>query len=159
MSTLDFYDITKPRPNWKKWTEDLSNIQKKYISKLRKSYELLEDETGIKVIEVILPKSPGGVYWMDYPLDYAQSLYPNLYLNSLKTTGKAYMLVIFKIDEYKHLSFEGLRSSIQVQHFGIKKKYKKRFEDYMLDFTNKASMNDPKLTWGPKDTDLIYFYL
>lgn len=132
----------------------MTEVQRKYVHKIRNSYKYIEFHTGIKVIEVILPKSPQGVWWMDYPLHYAESLYPNLEFD-----GKAYMMVIFKIDEYHHLSFQGLRSSIQVQHFGIKRKFKQTFEQYMLDLTNKATNNDPKLAWGLRNNDFIYFYL
>ena len=97
-------------------------MQKQYIDKIRSSYHDLEYETGIKVIEVILPKSPRGVYWMDYPLDYALSLYP-----TLETDGKAYMMVIFAIDENKHLFFQGPQNFINVKHKGIKNRYKKQF--------------------------------
>jgi len=153
-SVLSLFDIHKPRANWKKWMEDLTPEQKRYIEKIRKSYADMEYETGIKVIEVILPKSPQGLYWMDYPLEYARSLYPNL-----GTNGKAYAMVIFKIDEHKHIEFQGLRSSVVVQHTGIKQRYKKNFEHYIKEVTNRASMSDPKLTWGLRDSDLIYFYL
>jgi len=154
VSELDLYDIRKPRSDWKKWTEDLSPIKKKYVQKIRNSLKYLEYETGIKVIEVVLPKNPQGLWWMDYPLSYAKSLYPNM-----ETNGKAYMIVIYKLDEHKHLFLDGLRSSIKVQHWGIKRRFKKNFEEYMLDFTNSASINDPKLYWGPKNSDLIYFYM
>ena len=73
VKTTDLYDLPKMKKNnWNKWLENLTSDQKKYIDKVRNSYKSIEKETGIIVIEVILPVSNGGYYFIDYIWDYAK---------------------------------------------------------------------------------------
>ena len=153
ISAVDLYDIPKiKKNNWKKWLENLTSDQKKYIDKVRNSYKSIEKETGIIVIEVILPLSEGGVYWVDYPSDYARQFYPDMY-----DDDKAYAMIIFKIDENLHLEFsESKKNLIGIQHKGILRAYKKKLFEYIEKFNKEKN---GKMIWNGSQNRVIDFYL
>jgi hypothetical protein len=80
---VELYNFSKSKKNnWSKWLENLTHIQKKYIKTIRDSYKSIEEETGIIIIEVILPISENGVYFIDYVWDYARDIYRNKKLDN-----------------------------------------------------------------------------
>lgn len=146
----DFYDIPKIKNNnWDKWTETLTISQKKLVNKIRKSYKDLHKSTGIIPIEVILPISPNGIYWIDYPWDYARELYPNMFFESIP-----YIIIVFKIDENLHIKLIGETHAILAQHINIKHKYKEQFFKYMKKFNSTPYGN---IIWNGKEIDEIEF--
>ena len=103
------YNIPKIKPsNWTKWLDHLNSTQQKSVNKIRNSYESIEKETGIIVIEVILPLSLNNIYWTDYAWDHAKSLYPDLLLDD-----NAYMMIVYKINQNLELV-----PDIRAQHKG-----------------------------------------
>jgi hypothetical protein len=141
------YNIPKIKMNnWTKWIDKLKPAQQKGVNKIRKSYDLLYKETGIIVIEVILPISFNYIYWTDYVTDYAKSLYPDLY-----SDNNAYIMIVYKINEKLQLV-----NDIRAQHKGILRNYKKSFLEYIEQF-NKTPYS--KCNWNGKTESEIFFSL
>jgi hypothetical protein len=153
VSITDSYNIPKiKKNNWTKWLENLNSKQKKYIDKVRNSYKSIEKETGIIVIEVILPLSENGLYYVDYPWDYAKQLYPDI-----NDDDNAYMMIIFKIDENLHLDIsESNDNKIVVQHKGILRTYKKNLLEYIENFNEEKN---GKMSWNGRQNKAIEYYL
>jgi len=151
IKVTDFYDIPKiKKKNWKKWEENLSSDQKKFIDKVRNSYKSIEKETGIIVIEVILPLSNGGLYFIDYVWDYTNELYPDMF-----DGDKAYAMVVFKLTGDMHLLLDS-QNIITVQHTGILRNYKKNLLEYMDKFNKEKN---GKIKWKGNQNKVIEFYL
>ena len=121
--------------------ENLTSNQQKSVNKIRDSYDNIQKETGIIVIEVILPLSFSNIYWIDYVWKYTKSLYPDMMLDD-----KAYMMIVYKINENLELD-----KDICAQHKGILRTYKKKFLEYIKKFNN--------CTWSGKTNDKICFDL
>ncbi len=148
ISLIKLYDIPKIKPNnWTIWLENLNLLQQKSVNKIRNSYKSIEKETGIIVIEIILPKSNSGLYWSDYSWDYAKLLYPDMITDNL-----AYLMIVYKINEDLHLP----NLNICAQHKGIVRTYKKKFIEYIEKF-NKEPYS--KCKWNGSTTKEICFNL
>jgi len=112
----------------------------------------IEKETGIIVIEVILPLSNGGIYWIDYPWDYTKQFYPDML-----SDGKAYAMIVFKIDKNVHLELlESNKNIIKVQYYGILGTYKKKLLEYIEKFNKEEN---GKMDWNGSQNRNILFYL
>ena len=147
LTALDFYDIAKiKKNNWKKWCENLTLHQTNFINKVRNSYKSIEKETGIFVIEVILPISQSGMYFIDYTWDYAKELYPTIHEDD-----KPYMIVIYKLTKDLHLYLD-----ITVQHKGILGIYKKKLLEYKDKFNKEVN---GKMIWNGDQKKIIFFNL
>jgi len=143
-NVLDLYDIPKiKKNNWSKWLKNVKPNNKKCINKIRKSYKSIKKETGINVIEVILPLSDSGYYWTDYVWDYAKSLYPTMLDDNL-----AYIMIVYKLNN--DLEISGLFT----QHKGIVSEYKKKLYKYIEEFNKKPYC---KCKWNGKiDSQIIF---
>jgi len=141
---LEFYDIPKiKKNNWSKWLKNVKPNNKKCINKIRKSYKSIKKETGINVIEVILPLSNSGYYWTDYVWDYAKSLYP-----TMLDDDSAYIIIVYKLNN--DLEISGLFT----QHKGIVREYKKKLFKYIEEFNKKPYC---KCKWNGKiDSQIIF---
>jgi len=151
VKTTDFYDLPKMKKNnWNKWLENLTSDQKKYVDKVRNSYKSIEKETDIIVIEVILPVSNGGYYFIDYIWDYAKELHP-----SILDDDKAYLMVTFKLTQDMHLFLDS-KNHITVQHKGVLNTYKKNLLEYIEKFNKEKN---GKIKWNKTQLKAIEFYL
>lgn len=151
VKTTDLYDLPKiKKNNWAKWLENLTSDQKKYVDKVRNSYKSIEKETGIIVIEVILPVSNGGYYFIDYIWDYAKELYP-----TILDDDKAYLMVTFKLTQDMHLFLDS-KNHITSQHKGILRTYKKNLLEYIEKFNKEKN---GKIKWGGSQLRGVEFYL
>jgi hypothetical protein len=145
INLLDMYNIPKIKSNdWNKWMKNWKPNQIKGVNKIRESYDSIQKETGIIVIEVILPISYNHIYWIDYVTDYSKSLYPDLF-----NDNNAYMMIVYKLNERLELV-----NSIHGQHKGILRNYKKSLLEY-IDKFNKTPYC--KCTWTGKTQDVIIF--
>jgi hypothetical protein len=138
---FSFYDLPKIKQNnWIKWLELLNTKQKDFVNKIRNSYTMLQD-IDITPIEVILPLSESNMYWIDYPWDYAENMYPDMLED-----GKTYLIFIYKLDADLHVI------EIFVQHV-INRKDKEKF----IEFSKKYFGS--KMIWSGKNKDSIRFII
>ena len=73
----------------------MTDKQKESVNTIRNSYKLLKN---IIPIEVIVPLSLSGVYWLDYPWNYAKTIHQDIF------DGKrTFILFIYKLDIDLHL--------------------------------------------------------
>ena len=148
ISVLDMYDVPKLKTDWAKWMSLLAPKQVRMIEKLRASYDDIKAH-GITPVEVILPLSYGGIYWMDYPWDYAKSLYPNM-----NDGDDAYVLIIFKINRDLHITLEKPQNAIFCQHIHLTHAHKKNFMEFMKKFNAKPGS---KVEWNGSQLKIIKF--
>ena len=96
-----------------------------------------------------MPLSESGGYWIDYPLDYALSLDPDIF-----TLNKPYILIIFKLDKNLNL-YLNPDNSIAVQHINITQIYKKKVLEYIKNFNKEKN---GKCEWDGTQDEIINFY-
>ena len=138
VKTTDLYDLPKiKKNNWNKWLENLTSDQKKYVDKVRNAYKSIEKETDIIVIEVILPVSNGGYYFIDYIWDYAKELHPSIY-----DDDKAYLMVTFKLTQDMHLFLDSKIKAFDFMYYYKNIENRSKLLDLKIDLLNKLNENE-----------------
>jgi hypothetical protein len=153
LSTLSFYEIQPIKKyEWSKWEKNLTAEEKIFVAKVRSSYIEIEKETGIKVLECILPLNIEGLYCIDYVWDYAKIQYPNICIEKIPI-----MIVIIKlsIDMFFDIK-KNEDTMIFAQHSYIGPEEKNKFFKFIENF-NKTKYG--KIEWNGSTNKTISFVL
>jgi hypothetical protein len=134
--------------NWTKWLENLTLEQKKGIYKIRDSYDIIQKELGIKVIEVILPIE-NGYYFIDYIYPSIEAAIPEY---DIFDTDYTEMVFVYHINNNLNLS----DNIIDVYHRGIKGIYKKKLLEFIKNFNKNK---DVKCKWNGNPKKAIQFII
>ncbi len=137
IKALDLYATVKPiiqKSNWTKIMKRVTPYEKEFINKIRALYKTITKETGVNIIEVLLPLNY-GIHNISHAWDYAEDKIPDLW-----KAKKPYMIIVYRLDEDGYL----LGDYFDAQHIHILYKYKKNLLEFIKKF-NKD--NKGKIKW------------
>ena len=99
---LNMYNVPQiEQNNWNKWLENCFDEDKSVIQQVR-DISIRLSNAGFRTIIVPLPPDPDERYWIDYPYDYFDVLYPNNQNNNI-------IIIILKLDVELHVKLEQRR--------------------------------------------------
>jgi hypothetical protein len=137
IKALDLYATVKPiiqKSNWTKIMKRVTPYEKEFINKIRALYKTITKETGVNIIEVLLPLNY-GIHNISHAWDYAEDKIPDLW-----EAKKPYMIIVYRLDEDGYL----LGDYFDAQHIHILYKYKKNLLNFIKEFNKN---NKGKIKW------------
>lgn len=147
LKALDLYATVKPiiqKSNWTRIMKYVKPHERTFINKIRALYNTITKETGVNIIEVLLPLNY-GIHNISHAWDYAEDKIPDLW-----KAKKPYMIIVYRLDEDGYLQGDFM----EAQHIHIKYEYKKNLLEFIKKF-NKD--NKGKIKWDGNIKHTINF--